>query len=262
MDLEERQKILSDYEDIFKNEREYYSKKKPTSITEFDLEKEQFFRKANIKLKQILGDVKGKKILDVGCGTGSLSFYLAQEGATVVGIDLSRDLIEYCKEQSKNLGLSIDFREMNAQIPDFEEESFEIILGSRIIHHLPDPGLFFNICKRLLKRNGFVAFIEPLKKNPIVELNRRFFAPKERTVHEHPLFIRDVINAGKIFGNLEHYEFFLLSPLAMYFSRFINKPFIFKTAYKILNFFEKPLYKIEFLKEYCWQTVFKCRKLE
>ena len=261
MDLKERQKILSNYENIFKNEREYYSKKKPSSISEFDLEKEEFFKEANIKLKHILGDIKGKQILDVGCGNGSLSFYLAQEGANVIGIDLSKDLIEYCLEQSKELGLSIEFREMNAQIPDFEEGSFDIILGSRIIHHLPDVGLFFNTCKRLLKTKGFIAFIEPLKKNPIVELNRKYFAPKERTIHEHPLFIRDVTNAGKIFGNLEHYEFFLLSPFAMYFSRFINKPYIFQIAYKFLNLIEKPLYKIEFLREYCWQTVFKCIKL-
>ena len=261
MDLEERQKLLSEYETIFKNEREYYSKKKPTSSSEYDLEKEQFFRKANIKLKQILGDVKGKKVLDVGCGTGSLTFYIAQEGANVIGIDLSRNLIEHCREQSKNLGFSIEFRVMNAQIPDFEDETFDIIVGSRIIHHLPDIGLFFNICKRLLKKNGFIAFIEPLKKNPIVDLNRKYFAPKERTIHEHPLFISDIINIGKIFGNLEHYEFFLISPFAMYFSRFINKPYIFKTAYKVLNLIEKPLYKINFLKEYCWQTVFKCKKL-
>jgi len=261
MDSEERQKLLSRYDKIFKNEREYYSKQKPTSSSEYDLEKEQFFRKANLKFKQILGNVKGKKILDVGCGVGSLAFYLAQKGANVTGIDLSSNLVEYCKEQSNNLGLSIEFKVMNAQIPDFEAESFDIILGSRVIHHLPDLGLFFNRCKKLLKKKGFIAFIEPLKKNPIVELNRKYFAPKERTEHEHPLFISDIINSGKTFGNLEHYEYFLLSPLAMYFSRFINKPYIFKTAYKVLNLIEKPLYKIAFLKEYCWQTVFKCIKL-
>ncbi len=261
MDLEERQKLLSKYDKIFENEREYYGKMKPTSISEYDLEKEQFFRIANLKLKQILGNVKGKRVLDVGCGTGSLAFYLAQEGANVMGIDLSSNLIEHCKEKSKILGLSIEFKVMNAQIPDFEEESFDIILGSRIIHHLPDISLFFNKCKGLLKKKGFIVFIEPLKKNPIVEINRKFFAPKERTIHEHPLFISDIINTGKIFGNLEHYEFFLLSPLAMYFNRFINKPYIFKIAYKVFNLIEKPLYRIKFLKEYCWQTVFKCIKL-
>ncbi|MFW9823826.1 MAG: class I SAM-dependent methyltransferase [Candidatus Thorarchaeota archaeon] len=261
MDLEERKKILSAYENIFKNERDYYSKKAPSLSTEYDFEKEQFFKIANLKLKQILGEVKNKGILDVGCGIGALSFYLAQRGAVVTGIDLSETLIEYCNEQSKKLRLSIDFRVMNAQIPDFDEESFDIILGSRIIHHLPNLSLFFNQCKRLLKREGFIAFIEPLKKNPIVQLNRKYFAPKERTEHEHPLYINDIINAGKIFGNLEHYEFFLLSPLAMYFSRFINKPYIFKVTYKFLNLIEKPLYKIEFLKNYCWQTVFKCVKL-
>ncbi|MFX1456434.1 MAG: class I SAM-dependent methyltransferase [Promethearchaeota archaeon] len=261
MDLEERKKILSAYENIFNNEIDYYSKKKPSLSTEYDFEKEQFFKIANLKLKHILGEVKNKRILDVGCGVGTLSFYLAQKGAVVTGIDLSENLIDYCKERSKKLRLSIDFRVMNAQIPDFDEDFFDIILGSRIIHHLPNLNLFFNQCKQLLKKEGFIAFIEPLKKNPIVQLNRKYFAPKERTEHEHPLYISDIINVGKIFGNLEHYEFFLLSPLAMYFSRFINKPYIFKIAYKFLNLIEKPLYKIDSLKDYCWQTVFKCIKL-
>lgn len=258
MDLKkERQKILSDYDHVFTNEKAYYSKKNPGSKTDFDLGKEQFFKKANVKFKNILGNVNGKKILDVGCGTGALSFYLVQNGADVIGIDLSKNFIMFCKAEAKRLGLSVEFREMNAQMPDFPDESFDIIVGSRVIHHLPEPKLFFRETRRLLKKKGFIAFIEPLKKNPIVELNRKFFAPKERTTHEHPLFIADVKHAKKIFKNLEHYEFFLLSPLAMFFKRFISKSSLFKISYKVLNFIEKPLYKIKVLQNYCWQIVFK-----
>ncbi|MFX1574113.1 MAG: hypothetical protein ACFFB0_15320, partial [Promethearchaeota archaeon] len=60
-----------------------------------------------------------------------------------------------------------------------------------------------------------------------------------------------------IFGNIEHYEFFLISPFARVLQRFIKSKTVFRTTYKFLNFIEKPLYKINFFKKYCWQIVFK-----
>lgn len=260
MNLDERKKILSKFNHIFNEEKAYYGKKR-SHQSDFDLEKEQFLQKAHLKLKLLLGNIRGKKILDVGCGRGSLSFYLAQKGADVIGIDLSSNFIEFCREEAKTLGFSIEFREMNAQIPEFEDNTFDIIVGSRVIHHLPDIKLFFKECKRILKKRGFITFVEPLKKNPIVELNRKYFAPKSRTRHEHPLFISDVKYAEQIYGNIEHYEFFLLSPLAMFFKNAINIPAFYKVIYKFLNVLEKPLYKIEYLKEFCWQIVFKCVKI-
>jgi len=261
MNLEERQKILSKYGYIFENEKKYYSKATGSSSKDYDLGGESFFRRANLKFKEALGDVKNKKILDVGCGAGALSFYLAQKGANVTGIDLSKNSIEVCKNESKIRGLNIDFREMNAQIPDFEDESFDMIVGSRVIHHLPNLELFFKECKRLVKPNGYIAFIEPLKKNIIVELNRKFFAPERRTRHEHPLYLSDIENAKAVFGNLEHHEYFLISPLAMFFRDFIKNNILFKGFYKILNIIESPLTKVKVLKQYCWQTVIKCSKI-
>lgn len=261
MDLEERQKILSKYNQIFENEKEYYRKVKDGSREDYGLERESFFRRANLKFREALGDVKNKQILDVGCGIGNLSFYLAQEGATVTGIDLSKNSIEVCKKEAKRKGIDIDFREMNAQVPDFDDESFDMIVGSRVIHHLPNLELFFKECNRLLKKNGYIVFIEPLKKNIIVELNRKIFAPEKRTHHEHPLYVSDIEIAKTVFGNLEHREFFLFSPLAMFFRDFIRNKTLFKNFYKILNIIESPLTKIKVLKQYCWQTVIKCSKV-
>lgn len=258
MDREERRKKLSEYDYIFKNERDHYNQKEISSRQDFGLEKEQFFKLVNLKFKRILGNVKGKKILDVGCGNGSLSFFLAQNEADVIGIDLSSNFIEFCQVEAKKLGLIVDFKVMNAQIPDFKENFFDIIVGSRVIHHLPNIDLFLRECKRLLKKNGYIVFIEPLRKNLIVQLNRKFFAPKQRTRHEHPLLFKDIISAKEVFGNIEHYEFFLLSPLAMFFRNFIKNNTLFIKAYKFLNLIEKPLYRINFFKPYCWQTVFKC----
>ncbi|MBY9007063.1 MAG: class I SAM-dependent methyltransferase [Candidatus Lokiarchaeota archaeon] len=260
MDKEERDKILTKYEHVFKNEESYYGKKKVRSTQTFNLEDEQFFRLANIKFRNLIGLLDGKKILDIGCGRGHISFYLAREGANVIGIDLSESLIDHCKQEAEKLKLNLEFKIMNAQIPDFEDQTFDIIIGSRAIHHLPNLDIFFKECKRLLKKKGYIVFIEPLKKNPIVELNRKYFAPKLRTKFEHPLLISDILKAKNIFGNIQHYEYFLISPFAMVIGRVIKNRHLFKTAYKILNILEKPICKIRFFQDYCWQTVFKCTK--
>jgi 2-polyprenyl-3-methyl-5-hydroxy-6-metoxy-1,4-benzoquinol methylase len=260
MEKEDRTELLSKYERIFKSEENYYDKRIIHPSPKYDLEDEQFFRKANVKFKSMLGDMKGKKILDIGCGKGNLSFYLAKMGADVIGIDLSKNFIDFCRREFKNTNLKLEFKVMNAQIPDFEENTFDMIVGSRTIHHLPDLGLFFKECHRLLKEKGYIVFIEPLKKNPIVELNRKYFAPKCRTKHEHPLRMSDVMKAKTIFGNIQHHEYFLISPFAMVLLRLIKNSSLYKTSYKVLNFIEKPLYKIKFLRDYCWQIVFKCIK--
>jgi len=235
MDDQEKKYTLSKFSHIFRNEENYYNKKILRSGKTFDLEDESFFRQVNIALKRMLGNVEGKKVLDIGCGRGNISFYLARKGA-------------------------IDFRVMNAQIPDFENKTFDIIVGSRIIHHLPDIELFFRECKRLLKKKGFITFIEPLKKNPIVEMNRRHLNPKKRTTHEHPLLLSEILKAKKIFGNIMHAEYYIISPSTMLFKIFFRKPRIFRVLYKFLQYIEFPLYKINFLRQYCWQTVFKSIK--
>ena len=261
MDKKERNITLSKYEHIFKNEENYYGKKKVFSRQPFDLEDEQFFKLANVKFKNLIGLVNGKNILDIGSGRGHLSFYLAKEGANVIGIDLSKSFIDHCNQEAEKLKLNLEFKVMNALIPEFEDGKFDIIVGSRAIHHLPDLDIFFRECKRLLKKKGYIVFIEPLKKNPIVELNRKYVAPKLRTKFEHPLLISDILRAKHKFGNIQHYEYFLISPFARVIRKFIKNRSIFKTIYKILNFLEKPICKIEFFQRYCWQTVFKCIKI-
>ncbi|UCC20463.1 MAG: class I SAM-dependent methyltransferase [Promethearchaeota archaeon] len=261
MDDHEKKKVLSKFHHIFESEENYYSKKILGPEKALDLEDENFFRQINLKLKKALGNVKGKKVLDVGCGRGRLSFYLAQNGANVVGIDLSKNFIDFCNKKLKKSNLQIDFKVMNAQIPDFEDNMFDIIVGSRIIHHLPDIELFFRECKRLLKKKGFITFIEPLKRNPIVEMNRRHLNPKGRTIHEHPLLISDIMKVKKMFGNIKHSEYYIISPMAMIFKNLFRSPRLFRILYKILQLLEGPLYKIKFLRQYCWQTIFRSTKV-
>jgi len=257
---DKRELLLNEYSNIFSEEKEYYSRKNLQNIVNINLRSSSFFQDVNLKYLELIGPVENKNILDVCCGSGFLSFYLAKEKANVIGIDLSKNHINFCKKESKRLGIEVKFEEMNAQIPDFDNDSFDIITGFRAIHHIPNLKLFFESCYNLLKPNGFILFLEPLEKNPIVQFNRKFLSPNARTHHEHPLKMEDLRRAEFIFGNIEHYEYNLLSPLAYVFRKIVKNTKIYKHSYEFLEYIEKPLLKIDLFKPYCWQTVFKCVK--
>jgi len=255
-----REELLHKYHNIFSEEKKYYSTKNLHNLDSINLRRSGFFQDVKSRYLEFVGPVENKKILDVCCGRGVLSFYLANKKADVIGIDLSENHINFCKKESKRLGIEVQFEVMNAQIPDFDNNSFDIITGFRAIHHLPNLKLFFKTCYNLLKPNGFILFLEPLEKNPIVQFNRKFLSPHARTHHEHPLKMEDLRRAELIFGNIDHYEYNLLSPLAYVFRKMVKNAKIYKYTYEFLESIEKPLLKIDLFKPYCWQTVFKCIK--
>ena len=116
--------------------------------------------------EQCGGSLKGKRILDVGCGGGILSESLALEGATVVGIDLAEAGLEVAKLHLLESGLDIDYQSISAE--DFaktESESFDIIACLEMLEHVPDPSLVIEACSKLIKPDGRV-FFSTINRNP------------------------------------------------------------------------------------------------
>jgi SAM-dependent methyltransferase len=92
----------------------------------------------------------------------------------------------------------------------FESESFDLVFGRGIIHHL-DLDLAFQSIHRVLRPGGLAIFWEPLGHNPI--LNRyRDMTPNARTPDEHPLLKQDFKRASKYF-DLEHLKFYGLTTI-------------------------------------------------
>ena len=109
--------------------------------------------------------LKGKKVLDVGCGGGILSESLASVGADVTGIDQGDKVIQIAKLHAKESGVKIKYKHIN--IEDFyknTDERFDVITCLEMLEHVPDPNSIINACSKLLKPGGKI-FFSTINKN-------------------------------------------------------------------------------------------------
>lgn len=104
-------------------------------------------------------NIKGKRILEVGCGSGAILKYLHDSGGDVKGIDLSRAYLEYGRERY-NLDLS------NTDLFDLpDRHEFDLIIYSDVLEHILNPREHLNKIKRLLKEDGLLYIKVPGIKN-------------------------------------------------------------------------------------------------
>jgi len=99
-------------------------------------------------------------ILDIGCGTGSLSIILAGLGHDVTGIDLSPAMIAAAEAKAAGHGLSIKFYVMDAAFPQLPPRQFDGLVCRHLLWALPEPQKVLHRWSELLKPEGRVVLIE------------------------------------------------------------------------------------------------------
>jgi ubiquinone/menaquinone biosynthesis C-methylase UbiE len=159
-----------------------------------------------------LYDANGKVVLDYGCGPGYLTKHLIAAGAVhVTGIDVSDAEIEQARERAAANGIEDRSRFLvaDAHATDFPDDSFDLIIGDSILHHLELRRALLEI-RRILRPGGRAVFLEPLWHNPLLRLGRAL-TPSARTPDEHPLTVRDWQLCAEIFPEFEHEERELLT---------------------------------------------------
>ncbi len=109
-------------------------------------------------IKDTIGTVKGKTILDIGCGGGLISAPLSRLGAKVTGIDADHQAIQVAKTYAKGEGLAIDFIAGAAEDLVKKQQRYDVVLALEIIEHVEHPALFLKLCSQLVKPNGLVIF--------------------------------------------------------------------------------------------------------
>ena len=99
------------------------------------------------------GEVRGKRVLDVGCASGGLSEGFVERGASVVGVDLNPRLIERARGR---LGSRAEFRvaDIAAPMPFLETGSFDVVAASLVLHYLADWGPPLREFARILRPGG------------------------------------------------------------------------------------------------------------
>jgi SAM-dependent methyltransferase len=160
---------------------------------------------------------KNRKVLEYGCGPGSYAFFLARNDAIVTGIDISDVAIRQARARAIEEQLDITFSVMNAEDLHFGDDTFDLICGTGILHHL-ELNRAFSELTRTLRLDGRAIFVEPLGHNPFINLYRGSTGHL-RTDDEHPLLMKDLRLARSYFGAVELHFFHLTSLMAAPFRR-------------------------------------------
>ena len=115
------------------------------------------------KLVKALGGRDGQSFgdgLEIGSGTGYFSLNLLQLGAiqSLTATDISPGMLARLSKTAEGLGLEVETAQTEAEVLPFEDESFDIVFGHAVLHHIPDLEKAFAEFRRVLRPGGVIAF--------------------------------------------------------------------------------------------------------
>lgn len=114
-------------------------------------------------------DIRNRRIIDLGCGVGTIDFYLASKGNLVTGLDISLKAIKKARKSAKALNYEnvCNFKQVDLN-KDFNLSSkFDVIICSEVLEHIENDMELVNKIKFIAEKGGLVIFSVPLKNAPL-----------------------------------------------------------------------------------------------
>lgn len=179
---------------------------------------------------RLAGDVRGKSVLDVGCGEGEDAMLLASLGADVTGLDVSAGAINLATRRATLNGVSGRARFVCAplQSANLPDRSFDVIWIDNVLHHvLDDLEVTLDALLRAAKPGALIVCCEPVNLNPTLR-KIRFLVPvhTEVTPGERPLEKADLAILQDLVPGLRKRHFTFLGRL----TRFVIPGFRYESA--------------------------------
>ncbi len=142
----------------------------------------------------LVGDWRGKTVLDLGCGGGFMAEAMAERGALVVGLDPAEEALAAAREHAAAVGLEIDYRTGVGEAMPFEDASLDVVVSCDALEHVRDLGQVLDEVARVLKPRGLFLF-DTINKNAlasfvVVTMGERVLRLMPRGTHDPDLFIR------------------------------------------------------------------------
>ncbi|HEY2818994.1 MAG TPA: bifunctional 2-polyprenyl-6-hydroxyphenol methylase/3-demethylubiquinol 3-O-methyltransferase UbiG [Casimicrobiaceae bacterium] len=117
-------------------------------------------------IERIAGDLRGKRVVDIGCGGGILSEAMASKGAHVVGIDLSDKALGVARLHKLESGTDVEYRLVAAEtLAAQSSAAFDVVTCMEMLEHVPGPASIVAAAAKLAKPGGVVVF-STLNRNP------------------------------------------------------------------------------------------------
>jgi len=127
-----------------------------------------------INLVSIIRNYLGKKragVLDIGCGVGTISYYLASKGNYVTGLDIAKNAIKIAKKNARTLHLENNIKFIVADFPkESVNEKFNLIICSEVLEHLEEGEKAIETIYELLEREGILILSTPSANAPLYRL--------------------------------------------------------------------------------------------
>lgn len=210
-------------------------------------------------LLERIGDLNGKCVLELGCGSGDLTLVLTQSGAAVTALDLSPGMVDVARQRLEKFasGSAVRFIVGPAERVDADDARFDLIVGKWILHHT-DLAVLTPELSRLLAPGGRAVFIENSGLNPVLRFARnhvigRFGVRRIGTPDEHPLVKADYRTFASRFGRVEqsYPEFDFLRLLDRQVFQY-RKPLVSRVCNRLDDFVERRLPR---LRKYSFRVI-------
>jgi 2-polyprenyl-3-methyl-5-hydroxy-6-metoxy-1,4-benzoquinol methylase len=166
---------------------------------------------------QLLGDLRGKRVLDLGCGDGINATLMARFGAQVTGVDISPGCVELCKQRARLEGVEARTQFLCSPLEAVElpEGQFDIIWGDGILHHvIPELDAVMRQLMTWAKPGALFIFSEPVSLTPwLRKLRKGVPIHTNATPDERPLGKAELSTIVRYLPGLELKWFHLLGRL-------------------------------------------------